>query len=228
MDKTLRTIREEIRKNREGIIPALTLVIDTNILADHAWARDDSVTHLIEEIVPDHPEFLIVVPHICKVEFKLITKEEVNAWTSLQQEIKKKSKDLGRYKGFEKLCKRLKDDIEDLEVLITRLREAPTKEIEILSDLMLFFSESLPLQHEMSYYISKDPDYGLVFEDALVFSFVKLVGKALDGESKVLFLTKDSDFDVERVLEELREANVEIYFNSSECLQRIKDFLKRK
>ena len=64
MDKTLRTIREEIRKNREGIIPALTLVIDTNILADHAWARDDSVTHLIEEIVPDHPEFLIVVPHI--------------------------------------------------------------------------------------------------------------------------------------------------------------------
>ena len=31
MDKTLRTIREEIRKNREGNIPALTLVIDTNV-----------------------------------------------------------------------------------------------------------------------------------------------------------------------------------------------------
>ena len=26
-----------------------------------------------------------------------------------------------------------------------------------------------------------------VFEDALVFSFVKLVGKALEGESKVLY-----------------------------------------
>ncbi|NQE52258.1 hypothetical protein C5S29_01595 [ANME-1 cluster archaeon GoMg3.2] len=228
MDKTLRTIREEIRKNREGIIPALTLVIDTNILADHAWARDDSVTHLIEEIVPDHPEFLIVVPHICKVEFKLITKEEVNAWTSLQQEIKKKSKDLERYKGFEELYKRLREDVEDLEVLINKLREAPTKEIEILSDLMLFFSESLPLQLEMSYYISKDPDYGLVFEDALVFSFVKLVGKTLDGESKVLFLTKDSDFDVKRVLDALGDENVEIYFNSGACLQMVKDFLNRK
>ena len=102
------------------------------------------------------------------------------------------------------------------------------KEIEILTDLMLFFSESLPLQHEMSYYISKDPDYGLVFEDALVFSFVKLVGKALDGESKVSFLTKDSDFNVERVKEELREINVEIYFNSGTCLQRIKEVLEYK
>ena len=206
----------------------MTLVIDTNILADHAWARDSNITHLIEEIVPDHSEFLIVVPHICKVEFKLITKEEVNAWKSLQQEIQKRSKDLERYKGFEELYKRLRKDIADLEVLINRLREAPTKEIEVLGNLMLFFSESLPLQHEMSYYISKDPDYGLVFEDALVFSFVKLVGKSLDGESRVLFLTKDRDFDVERVQEELREANIEIYFNSGTCLQRIKEVLEHK
>jgi len=34
MDNTLRTIGEEIRKNREGIIPALTLVIDINILLE--------------------------------------------------------------------------------------------------------------------------------------------------------------------------------------------------
>ncbi len=225
MDKTLRTIGEEIRKNREGIIPALTLVIDTNILADHAWARDSNVTHLIEVIVPDHPEFLILVPHICKVEFKLITKEEVNAWKSIQQEIQRKSNDLERYKGFEELHKRLQKDVVDLQMLINRLRAAPTKQIEILSDLMLFFSESLPLQHEMAYYISKDPDYGLVFEDALVYSFVKLVGKALDGKTKVLFLTKDRDFDVERVREELRETNVEIYFDSGECLQRVKEEL---
>ncbi|NOR79206.1 MAG: hypothetical protein GQ523_12550 [Methanophagales archaeon] len=122
----------------------------------------------------------------------------------------------------------MREDVEDLEVLINKLREAPTKEIEILSDLMLFFSESLPLQLERSYYISKDPDYGLVFEDALVFSFVKLVGKALDGESEVLFLTKEGDFDVKRVLDALGDENVEIYFNSGECLQRVKDFLKRK
>ena len=56
-------------------------------------------------------------------------------------------------------------------MLINRLRGAQTKEIELLGNLMLFVSESLPLQHEMSYYISKDPDYGLVFEDALVYSF---------------------------------------------------------
>lgn len=35
--------------------------------------------------------------------------------------------------------------------------------------------------------VSKDPDYGLVFEDALVFSFVKLVGKAFEDESRVLY-----------------------------------------
>ena len=34
MDKTLRTIRSEIEKNKEGIIPDVTLIIDTNILAD--------------------------------------------------------------------------------------------------------------------------------------------------------------------------------------------------
>jgi len=226
MDSTLGTIREEIRKNREGNIPTLILVIDTNILADHAWARDNNITYLIEEIVPDHPEFLIVVPHICKVEFKLITREEVNAWNALQQEIKRRSKDLERYKGFENLCKRLREDAEYLEVLINKLKEAPKKEIEILSNLMLFFSENLPLHYEMSYYISKDPDYGLIFEDALVFSFVKLVGDALKDESTVLFLTKDRDFDVKRVLEELRERNIEVYFNSGACLKRIKDILK--
>lgn len=78
----------------------------------------------------------------------------------------------------------------------------------------------------MAYYVSSDPEYNLQYNDALVLSFVKLVGKAFDGESKVLLLTKDSDFDVEKVLAELREANVEIYFNSGECLQRIKEDLR--
>jgi len=34
------------------------------------------------------------------------------------------------------------------------------------------------------------------------------------------------DFDVERVIEELSEVNVAIYFNSGECLQRIKEVLR--
>ncbi len=52
MDKTLRTIRSEIEKNKEGIIPDVTLVIDTNILADHAWSRDSNVIYLIDEKRP--------------------------------------------------------------------------------------------------------------------------------------------------------------------------------
>jgi len=77
----------------------------------------------------------------------------------------------------------------------------------------------------MAYYVSSDPEYNLKYNDALVFSFVKLLGKALESENKVLFLTKDKDFDVEKVLKELRETNVEIYFHSGECLQRIKEEL---
>ena len=92
----------------------------------------------------------------------------------------------------------------------------------------MIFEIELPLQDSMAFYISKDPDYGLVFEDALVFSFVKLVGKALEGEGKVLFLTKDSDFDVERVLEGLRETDVEVHFDSGKCLRRVKEVLERE
>ncbi len=91
---------------------------------------------------------------------------------------------------------------------------------------MLLFHVSLPLHFEDSFYISKNPEYGLLFEDALVFSFVKLVGKAIRNESNVLFLTKDSDFDIENVLKELNEVGVEVYFNSGVCLQRIKNFLE--
>ena len=75
--------------------------------------------------------------------------------------------------------------------VITKLKDAPTEEIEILSNLMLFFSQSLPEQYEIAYYISKDPEYGLLFDDALIFSFVKLVGTSLESNSSVLFLTKE-------------------------------------
>jgi hypothetical protein len=226
MDKTIRTIRNEIGKDREGVIPTLTLIVDTNILADYAWARDNNVIYLIEEIAPDFSEFLIIVPQICEVEFKLITKEEVNAWKNLQQLIQKKNKDLQRYDGFNELHNRLQNDLDGLNELIIKLKEATVKEVEILSKLMLLFRVSLPLHFEDSFYISKNPEYGLLFEDALVFSFVKLVGKAIRNESNVLFLTKDSDFDIENVLKELNEVGVEVYFNSGVCLQRIKNFLE--
>jgi len=43
----------------------------------------------------------------------------------------------------------------------------------------MIFEIELPLHDSMAFYISKDPDYGLVFEDALVFSFVNSLEKRL-------------------------------------------------
>ena len=119
----------------------------------------------------------------------------------------------------------LEDNVDRLNEVITKLKDAPTEEIEILSNLMLFFSQNLPEQYEIAYYISKDPEYGLLLDDALIFSFVKLVGTSLGRDSSVLFLTKDRDFEVEKVMKELNKVNIEVYFNSGGCVQRIKDLL---
>ena len=90
---------------------------------------------------------------------------------------------------------------------------------------MMFFSKSLPEQYEIAYYISKDPEYGLLFDDALIFSFAKLVGASLESDSNVLFLTKDRDFEVGKVMKELNEVGVEVYFSSDKCVQRIMNLL---
>ena len=137
----------------------------------------------------------------------------------------KKIKDLQHYDGFEELYNGLKENVGRLNWVITKLKYDPTEEIDILSNLMFFFSQSLPEQYEIAYYISKDPEYGLLFDDALIFSFAKLVGKSLESDSKVLFLTEDRDFEVGKVIKELEESNVEVYFNSNECIQRINGLL---
>jgi len=109
--------------------------------------------------------------------------------------------------------------------LINELRQAPLYVLDKLSPVLYIFDNPLPVQHTMAYYVSNDPEYDLQYKDALVFSFVKLVGTSMRHESKVIFLTKDRDFDVEKVLEELNEVGVEVYFTSGECLQRVKDLL---
>ena len=203
------------------------MVIDTNILADYGWKRDDNVRYLFNTLaIDDYDALLIIAPKVSKIEFKAITKQERSAWLNLKGAIESKLKDISRYEGFEDLYNSLNKSRFEIDNLISSLDRSLHEVLAILSNLMLFFETELPLQDSMAFYISKDPDYGLVFEDALVFSFVKLVGKALEGESKVLFLTKDSDFDVEKVLAELREANVEMYFAAGECLQRIKEDLR--
>ena len=226
MDKTLRTIREEIKENRAGNIPSITLLVDTNILADYGWKRDDNVLYLFDTLVVDnYDNLLVIAPKISKVEFKAITKHERTAWLNLKGSIEGKLKDVSRYKGFRKLYNNLDESRSELDNLVLSLDRSLHEVLEILSNLMFFFETELPLQDSMAFYISKDPEYGLLFEDALVFSFVKLVGKSLEHESKVLFLTGDRDFDVEKVLKEMSEVGVEVYFNSGECLQRVKALL---
>lgn len=70
----------------------------------------------------------------------------------------KKIKDLQHYDGFEELYNGLKENVGRLNWVITKLKYDPTEEIDILSNLMFFFSQSLPEQYEIAYYISKDPE----------------------------------------------------------------------
>lgn len=65
----------------------------------------------------------------------------------------------------------------------------------------------------------------MLFDDAPIFSFAKLVGKSLESDSKVLFLTKGRDFEVGKVIKELEESNAEVYFNSNEYMQRVNGLL---
>ncbi|RLG23370.1 hypothetical protein DRN76_05455 [Methanosarcinales archaeon] len=226
MDKTIRTIREEIRANRAGNIPSITLLVDTNILADYGWKRDDNTLYLFDTLVVDnYDNLLVIAPKISKVEFKAITKHERTAWLNLKGSIEGKLKDVSRYGEFKKLYNSLDESRNELDNLVSSLDRSLYEVLEILSNLMFLFETELPLQDSMAFYVSKDPEYGLLFEDALVFSFAKLVGKSLWHESRVIFLTKDMDFNAEKVLEELNEVGVEVYFSSGECLQRIKELL---
>lgn len=226
MDKTLRTIGEEIKENRAGNIPSITLLVDTNILADYGWKRDDNMLYLFDTLVVDnYDDLLVIAPKISKVEFKAITKHERTAWLNLKGSIEGKLKDVSRYGEFKKLYNSLDESRNELDNLVSSLDRSLYEVLEILSNLMFFFETELPLQDSMAFYVSKDPEYELLFEDALVFSFAKLVGKSLWHESRVIFLTKDMDFNAEKVLEELNEVGVEVYFSSGECLQRIKELL---
>ena len=109
--------------------------------------------------------------------------------------------------------------------LIDELWRAPLYVLDKLAPVLYIFDNPLPIQHTMSYYVSNDPEYDLQYKNALVFSFAKLVGKSVGRESRVIFLTKDMDFNAEKILEELNEVGVEVYFSSGECLQRIKELL---
>ena len=46
MDKTIRTIRKAIGEAGEEVAPAIVLIVDTNILADIGWTRDQNTVHL--------------------------------------------------------------------------------------------------------------------------------------------------------------------------------------
>ena len=229
MDKTIRTIRKAIGEAGKGVAPAIVLIVDTNILADIGWTRDQNTIHLIE-YAARFPKLFVCCPRICAIEFKRITQSEVQSLKKFREDFNKVFREIKRYEieDMDKILEGFSAIKGHFDELIDKLQRAPLYVLDKLSAVLYIFEELLPVQHTMAYYVSSDPEYNLQYNDALVYSFVKLVGKAFDGESKVLFLTKDSDFDVERVLEELREINVEIYFNSGMCLQEVKNLLEHK
>lgn len=223
MDQTIRTIRQETRKTGEGILPDIVLVVDTNILADLGWKRDGAVKNLVS-LSLENPKLLIITPRICSIEFLAVTFEEVRSLTEVVRQLKAKLPDIKRY-GDAKLTERIHEVIDDITKLAGRLRESPRDVLKNMSELILVFEKNLAVQFEEAYYTSKNPKYELEFEDALVFSFVKLFGIALD-ECKIIFLTRDRDFDNEPVLQELKRVGVDVYFSSGECMQRIKEALQ--
>lgn len=229
MDKTVRTIRKAIGEAGKGGIPTIVLIVDTNILADIGWSRDQNTVLLIEYAAKS-PELFVCCPRICAIEFKRITQSEVQSLKKFREDFNKIFSEIKRYEieDVDKILEGFSVIKGHFDELIDKLQRAPLYVLDKLSAVLYIFEELLPVQHTLAYYVSSDPEYNLQYNDALAFSFVKLVGKTFDGESKILFLTKDRDFDVERVLEELREANVEIYFDSGKCLQGIKEELEHK
>ena len=130
-----------------------------------------------------------------------------------------------RCDGFEELHNGLKENVGRLNGVIIKSKDFPTEEIEILSNLIFFFSQSPPQAVRNCLLHPKGQEYELLFDDALIFSFMKLVGTSLETDSNVLFLAKAIDFEVEKAMKELKETNIEVYFNSGECVQRIKDIV---
>lgn len=227
MDKTVRTIRKAIEEAGKGLIPSIVLIVDTNILVDVGWSRDQN-TDLLIEYATKAQKLLVCCPCISAIEFKKITQTEVQSLKKFREVFNKVFGEIKRYEleDVDKIIEGFSMIKGHFDALIHKLQLAPLYVLDKLSAVLYIFEEPLPVQHTMAYYVSSDPEYNLQYNDALVFSFVKLVGKSLDGECEVLFLTKDRDFDVEKVLEALRATNVDCYFNSGVCLERIKRFIE--
>jgi hypothetical protein len=215
MDKTVRTIRKAIEEAGKGVLPTIVLIVDTNILADIGWTRDQNTVHLIE-YAARFPKLFVCCPRISAIEFKRITQSEVQSLKRFREDFNKVFSEIKRYEigDVDKILEGFSAIKGHFDELIDKLQRAPLYVLDKLSAVLYIFEELLPIQHTMAYYVSSDPEYNLKYNDALVFSFVKLVVKALESENKVLFLTKDKDFDVEKVLKELRETNVEIYLKT--------------
>lgn len=226
MDKTIRTIRETITEVKNGVIPAIVLVVDTNILADIGWSRDQNSTRLIEHAAK-FPMMFVCCPSISAIEFKMITQTEVKSLKKFREDFNRVFHEIKRYEleNVDKIIEGFGAINGYFDELIDGLRQAPLYVLDKLSPVLYIFDDPLPIQHTMAYYVSNDPEYDLQYKDALVFSFVKLVGKSLWHESRVIFLTKDMDFSAEKILKELNEVEVEVYFSSGECLQRVKGLL---
>ena len=226
MDKTIRTIRKTITEAKNGIVPAIVLIVDTNILADIGWSRDQNAIHLIE-YAARVPMVFVCCPGISAIEFKMITQTEVKSLKKFREDFDRVFHEIKRYEieNVDKIVEGFSMSRRYFDELISKLRQAPLHVLDKLAPVLYIFDYPLPIQHTMAYYVSNDPEYNLQYKDALVFSFSRLVGKSIGYESKVIFLTKDMDFSTEKIRGELDDAGVEVYFSSGECLRRVRDLL---
>ena len=139
MDQTIRTIRQETRKNRRGVLPHIVLVVDTNIVVDLAWRRGEVVRNLVGLGVKN-PKLMIVTPKICSVEFLAVTLAEVRSLNEITRQLQAKLPDIKRY-GDAKLIERIHEVIEEIRTLAGKLQELPEGTLKLLTKLMCLREE---------------------------------------------------------------------------------------
>jgi len=147
MDKTIRTIRETITEVKNGIIPTIVLVVDTNILADIGWSRDQNTVRLIEHAAK-FPMMLVCCPNICAIEFKTITQTEVESLKKFREDFNKVFHEIKRYEigNVDKIIEGFSTIRGYFDELIDELWRAPLYVLDKLAPVLYIFDNPLPIQ----------------------------------------------------------------------------------
>lgn len=126
MDKTVRTIRKAIEEAGKGVLPTIVLIVDTNILADIGWTRDQNTVHLIE-YAARFPKLFVCCPRISAIEFKRITQSEVQSLKKFREDFNKVFSEIKRYEigDVDKILEGFSAIKGHFDELIDKLQRAP-------------------------------------------------------------------------------------------------------